>query len=658
MDALEGLDFEIYRRLDHGRAFEELGEFELEGDYYRFNCPECERKQIKGKNTFFAKKGLPFGRCRICGYRLSWWKKYGSETQGLKRLCEMVGFPNDSLTAESQGHLLKAFRNADLLEELYYFTNAFLFEDPHAEALAYLYAKDFDVEEMREAELGYYPAGEEVKEHLLSQGYSLDELNEAGTLDPELGHQYKLVVPFRNGACRATGMFAYSLAGGTGWPDKRLFCSRETTLPFHLNIALRSKEFKDSKRLIIVDEPLEAAMLGSMGISNVIAPLGDRLTQEGLTFLKKYGVTALVFCQKGVTPEKPHELTSAITGLDDIDLYTVEIRGAKDLIEYIRPRGHAALKRLLARATAIPKGDVSKETEPGKEKPVAAGMGVVGLPSKGPVSFSTKEVLERAAGRRQLKTGYPTLDKLPMASQGELAVIMGEQGCGKTLLALNLLLNIMCYHEDLCFVLLSSEASEHLTLVRLLGILSGAPSSQIEEEFKKGEHTLEVKKGLDLLKGLGLQERFHFSSQPDLSPEVIFSYVKMLSTKGMPLGAIFIDELYLIREEKDSLETSRRLKSMRMLADTMNTALICTLAMASERVLGPLDIQSLQPYASTVLKLNIPEEGVLSSLKGIQSGPGREEKRLIVNVLSPSGRDTPSQAKFYIKPGGKIVEQG
>ncbi|MFQ5863389.1 MAG: DnaB-like helicase C-terminal domain-containing protein [Candidatus Brocadiales bacterium] len=676
MNAIESLDLEVYRRLHHGIVFKELGRFKLEGDCFRFNCPECERNQVKAKNTFFARKGLPYGRCRLCGYGLSWWGKYGAGSKGLQGLAKLLGISYESFAPESHPHLLKALRHSQLLEELIHFTTCFLLEDPRAESLAYLYARGFRMEEIKETELGCYPPCEEVKKYMLSQGYSLDELEEVGVLAPELETRYKLVLPYRSGSGRALGMLAYSPVGGMGRPDRRLFCSKEATVPFHLNVALRDKEFGDSRWLIVVDEPLEATMLGPLGVGNAIAPVGSSLSREGLALLEKHGVKELIFCLREANPEKVNELASAFANLEGIGLYTVELRVARDLVEYIRLMGHEAWRRLLTKPTALPK-EVPGRKVVAKEKPavtlkegqpatVKSEVGPapaekaktkqvpqeeiarVGTPHegppmemKGPAPFPTKEVLKRVAKRQRLKTGYARLDRIPVVSQDELSIIMGEPGCGKTLLALNMLLNMMCHHEDLCFILFSSEAAEQLTLARLLGILSEVPSSQVEEGLKGGELALEVKKGLSQLKGMGLEDRFYFFSCPDPLPEEILSCAKRVSGNGKSLGAIFIDEIHSIREGQDPLETSRRLKAMRMLAETLHTAVICTLAADSQKVLSLSNSSVLLPYTGTVLSLSTPVEG---------------QKRMVVNVLRPPGKDTASQVVLGIKSGGGIVE--
>lgn len=681
MDALENLDAEVYQRLDHGLVFKELGEFELDGNYYRFNCPNCEKNQIRAKSTFFARVGLPYGHCGLCRYRASWWGKFGAGPHDVRRFARLLGLSGESLTPEAQDSLRKALRHALLMEELAYFTTVSLLEDTHAEALAYLYAKGFSMEEIKEAELGYYPSCEKVKEYMLSKGYSLDELEEAGVLAPDLGTQYKLVLPYRSEAGRVLGMLAYGLIGGAVWPDRRLFCSTVVTAPFHLNIALRSNEFEALKRLVVVDEPLEAAMLGPLGVTNAISPADVKLSNETLSLLKRYGVKELVFSLREASLEKIDALATAVARTEGIGLYFVELKGGGDLIRYIRSSGYNAWKELLKKTVALPKGvpagetmsreaptvglkeglEVTlKEERPGikskggsaligREKPVAAPKEVsraVGPPG-GPTPFSTKEVLERATKRQRLKSGYPGLDKLPVFSQDELALIVGEQGCGKTLLVLNLLLNMMCHHDDFCFALFSSEAAEHLTFVRLLGILSDVPFSQVEGELKKGEHTLEVKKGLDLLKGMGLEERFYFFGRPDLHPEVIFSCAKGVPMKGKPLGAIFIDGMPLLREGQDAQDTSGRLKAMRMLAETLHAGVICTLATGATGGKGLADLGIQQPYAGTILRLSTPEGG--SDTAGGQKG-------LVINVLRPSGGDTFPPVKLYIKPSGKIVE--
>ncbi|HHT9153871.1 MAG TPA: DnaB-like helicase C-terminal domain-containing protein, partial [Candidatus Hypogeohydataceae bacterium YC40] len=554
MDALGNLDFEVYKRLDHPTVLNELGEFELDGNYYRFNCPNCQRNQGKAKNTVFARKGSPYAHCRLCGYRLSWWSKYGDGSQGLQRLSELAGISTAGWPPETVSSIQKALRHSELLEELFYFTNASLFEDRHAEALAYLYSKGLGMEEIVDADLGYYPSHESVRGYILSLRYSLDELQEAGILAPELGTRYKLVLPYRNAASRALGLLAYSLGGGGIWPDKRLFCLKEAATPFNLNFALRSKEFTDSKRLIVVDEPLEAALLRPLGVNNVIALIDERLSGEILALLKRYGVKELVFCLKEVNPQKINDLASSLAIVEGVNLSTFELRIAKSLYEFIRSRGTNALKELLKRATVLSK-EATMEKTPAKESlgaeiklkeerqavrgeaaseaaEKAKTSGVTqervpaakeSPPSEVLKSFHMKEVLEKAAKRLRLKTGYPGLDRFPLFSQNELSILMGKPGCGKTLLALNLLLNMMSYHEDLSFILFSSEEAEQLTLTRLLGILSERPLSQVGEELKKGEYTLEVKKGLDLLKGMGFENRFYFFGHPGLTSEEIFS---------------------------------------------------------------------------------------------------------------------------------------
>jgi hypothetical protein len=685
---LDKLDVAIFQHLNHGLVFKEFGLFGQEGNYYRFNCPNCQKNQIKGKGTFFARRGLPYGRCRLCGYRQSWWGRLGKGSPGLRRLAESAGLSLNDLAPDGEDQFIKALKHSDLMEVLFHLTTTLLLEDTHAEGLAHLYSKGFSLGEVKETELGYYPSCEEIKAQMLSEGHGQEELEAAGVLAPELGSQYKLVLPYRSGAGRALGLLAYKLVRTTNGLDKPLLRTNETATPFNLHLALRSRGFEDSGQLIVLDEPFEAAMLVPLGVDNAIAPVEGDLSQTSLSLLKDYGVKGLVFCIKTANPEKLDELANTLRPVEGIELSAVELRLAKTPIEYIRSRGQEAWRKLLTRAKPLILGAIQEERKPVHEEkepvklkeeapvpaktdtaPAAPAQVVVSerpkevaIPverpvAEGPAPFSAREVIERLVARQPIKTGYPRLDAPSAISQEGLTVLLGEPGCGKTLLALNLLLNMMCYHEEMAFILFSTEGARQLTLVRLLGIITDVPPGQVEEELKKGGHSLEVKRGLDLLKGMGLENRLYFFSNPSTNTETIFSSAQAVSLKGRPIGAIFIDELHQIKEGQDLLETTQKLKTMRMLAETLHTAVICTLVTSDK---GLLNTSALLPYANTVFRLGTPPtaEGVLSNLRAMWARPVEGKKELMLSLLSSPGRDTAFTMKFHVKPGGKLVEQG
>ncbi|HHT9154101.1 MAG TPA: hypothetical protein ACFYEM_11340, partial [Candidatus Hypogeohydataceae bacterium YC40] len=122
-------------------------------------------------------------------------------------------------------------------------------------------------------------------------------------------------------------------------------------------------------------------------------------------------------------------------------------------------------------------------------------------------------------------------------------------------------------------------------------------------------------------------------------------------------GAIFVDELCQDGEGQDMLKVSRGLKTMRMMAETLHTVVVCTLA-TSDKALMDLDSASKKQLNATVLLLSTPGERGSGTLKSLWPYSSEGQKEFVVNIQGPSEKEVTSPIKLYIKPGGKIVEQG
>ena len=162
----------------------------------------------------------------------------------------------------------------------------------YLEAKNYLIERGLTQKTIEDFELGYSPGGTSLRDYLYAQGYSLEELKQAGLLDENNfdRFQQRIIFPLRN----EKG----DLVGFTG----RIFPEKEKA-PKYLNTpetdVFKKSEFlyglfysKDyiysQKEAIIVEGQIDFLLSFQNGLKNIVAVSGSALTETHLRKIKKY----------------------------------------------------------------------------------------------------------------------------------------------------------------------------------------------------------------------------------------------------------------------------------------------------------------------------------------------------------------------------------
>jgi DNA primase len=163
-------------------------------------------------------------------------------------------------------------------------------------ARSYLDSRGVNNESIRDWRLGYAPDGDYLARYLLGQGYSEQELAEAGLArvreaDRGAGmYDYfrnRLIFPIRDGAGRAIAFGGRELGSGQpkylNTPQTPLF-DKSATL-FGLDLAREA--IRRGNRVIIVEGYMDVIVPYQHGTRNVVACIGSAITEKHIRQIKK-----------------------------------------------------------------------------------------------------------------------------------------------------------------------------------------------------------------------------------------------------------------------------------------------------------------------------------------------------------------------------------
>lgn len=175
--------------------------------------------------------------------------------------------------------------------------------------------------------------------------------------------------------------------------------------------------------------------------------------------------------------------------------------------------------------------------------------------------------IERQSVLKRL--GWRTLDAADFGlNAGELAVVAGRPGHGKTTVLMNTLIHWLENHKDQTFILISHEVPVEAVVIKLLSILTRtlgrAGWSYNDLRAAMQDKGRPAPKGLDpadmsaaLAKLRELEGRLRVVYQPDWTVDDVDRYVKSVAVEGCKIGGVFVDYLQLIPGPPDLNYESR-----------------------------------------------------------------------------------------------------
>ncbi len=188
-------------------------------------------------------------------------------------------------------------RLQDALAQAATFFHHLLLHAPEAqEARAYVARRGLSPETVERFQLGYsLPRWEGLRDHLVGQGFTVDELEEAGLLiRREDGTTYdrfrgRLMIPIRDARGRVVGFGARTLEPDgvpkyINSPRTPLF--DKGRLLFGLDLARQA--IREEDRVVIVEGYMDVMRAHQEGFRNVVAQMGTALTEAQVRLLQRY----------------------------------------------------------------------------------------------------------------------------------------------------------------------------------------------------------------------------------------------------------------------------------------------------------------------------------------------------------------------------------
>lgn len=284
---------EVWAKLDRAVLFPEA---KATADFVtRIPCPFCKKPEAWIRRNGFK---LRCNRKRKCGRELHLLSHVAGLQGPMPRgeafksavleLASLADVPHPTFSPEAQRRAEQAERSRGLLSDLAQLCHAWL-HDPEVgrEVRSYLTdTRGLPADALAHLPLGYYPHPGEVRVRLVQQGYSEDELEEAGILRPSW--RGRLVGPWRDWRGWVATFWARDI---TGEAARKILYKPGTEVgkltPYGLDAALLHGGRDD---LVLVEGPLDALHLHALGRRNVAALGGSNLTTERLSLLTRAGV--------------------------------------------------------------------------------------------------------------------------------------------------------------------------------------------------------------------------------------------------------------------------------------------------------------------------------------------------------------------------------
>jgi replicative DNA helicase len=249
---------------------------------------------------------------------------------------------------------------------------------------------------------------------------------------------------------------------------------------------------------------------------------------------------------------------------------------------------------------------------------------------------------------RQRSFGWRSLDRLEIGlNPGDLSVIAGRTGHGKSTVLLNILLHWLESYPEQSFLLFSHEIPPAAVAVKLVSTLTrkrgGVGWSYHDvRRWMQGESNPtadhlnedEVEQALAILEGW--QNRVVIVYEPDWNAVRLAEYARDLSRGTGPIGGILVDYLQLVapppgRYENREHEVTIVAKELKRLAVEVCCPLVCAAQIGREAA----EITDWVPDGS------LEDERVLRAiakrrpqLHHLREGGGEREADLVIGVLN------------------------
>ncbi|MBQ7095911.1 MAG: DNA primase [Clostridia bacterium] len=221
------------------------------------------------------------------------------------------------------------------------------------EGLAYLTNRGIGIEAIKKFGLGFAPDSfDALKNHLQKEGYSWDEMLEAGLLakNERSRHPYdkfrnRVMFPVFDLRGNVVAFSGRILGDGQpkylNSPETDIYTKGNCVFGLHL-----AKNQKDGL-LILCEGNLDVVSLVQAGFEGAVAPLGTAFTKEQARILAKYAKTVVVAFDNDSAGLKATEKAIRFLEENGIPVRVLQMSGAKDPDEFIKTYGKERFEMLL-----------------------------------------------------------------------------------------------------------------------------------------------------------------------------------------------------------------------------------------------------------------------------------------------------------------------
>ena len=274
----------------------------------------------------------------------------------VKLLADRAGLslPDDRAASDSSRKKRERILEMHKIAAKHYYSNLVKTQNP---CMDYLKTRGLDNASVTRYGLGYAKNDfSDLKNLLLSKGYSLNEIFDAGLVakSQKNGSYYDKfrdrlmfpVIDIRGNVVAFSGRALSSDNGPKYMNSPETDIYKKGEILFGLNLA----KDKNDGTLILCEGNIDVVMLSQAGFKNAVAPLGTAFTTEQARVIAKYAKTVVIAFDSDSAGQKATNKAIDYLKTQGVSVRVLQMQGAKDPDEYIKKYGKERFATLVNRS--------------------------------------------------------------------------------------------------------------------------------------------------------------------------------------------------------------------------------------------------------------------------------------------------------------------